>query len=141
MLLSDLGEEIEVYRILERDGRVDAVDSDELCVHPVGERLVEVDEGDVPRACGDLRLDPGLARLGIALERAVPLRVFGIPRVMTLQRRDNDEIRARLVRIGEIGLEVVCVAFRAGLVVSVFDIELVAWLEKAALAVRIRARG
>ena len=62
------GEEVVVDRVLERDGRVDAVDSDELRVHPVRERLVEVDEGDVPRSGGDLRLDPRLAGLGVTLE-------------------------------------------------------------------------
>ena len=60
---------------------------------------------------------------------------------MAFQRRDDDEIRARLVRIREIGLEVVCVAFRAGLVVSEFDVEVVPGLQETALAVGVRARG
>ena len=67
------GKEVVVDRVLERDGRVDAVDSDELRVHPVRERFVEVDECDISRARGYLCLDPRLARFGVALQRTVPL--------------------------------------------------------------------
>ena len=60
---------------------------------------------------------------------------------MALQRRNDDKIRTRLVRVREILFEIVRIAFRAGLVVSEFDVEVVPGLQETALTVGVRARG
>ena len=132
---------VETYGGIEGDLWVDLVDAQEFRIHPVVVFLVKVDERDVAHSVGDLVRHPRLAGLGDALERTAPRRSRAVPAIAALDRRDNDEICARSVGVGEIRLKIVCEARDAAFVVPVFNVKIVAWLQAAALTMRIGARG
>ena len=122
---------IEVDRRIAGDAAVFLANAVGFRIHPFRIRLVEIDKSDISATLVDLRLDPCLACLRITLQRTFPHQIFGVPRVVTLNGGDDDQICTRSSRIGQVSLQIVRVALDAIVVVPILHIQIVAGLEKA----------